>query len=173
MVYLYVFVILSACYSTIDGSLSAISSIAAVDVVKPLAPSISEKSLFSLTQLSMVIASIIATIVVLSGADFVTIVLTTYAIRTAILIPLMLAIFWSKMTASGFAWGTVAAIAIGMPIRMVYGELIGTIAILLISAMIPLILGLMNTKSFDYTTLMQVEDLTASETEIVKTEQTI
>lgn len=173
MVYLYVFVILSACYSTIDGSLSAISSIAAVDVVKPLAPSIPEKSLFSLTRLSMVVASIIATIVVLSGADFVTIVLTTYAIRTAILIPLMLAIFWPKMTASGFVWGTVAAIAIGMPLRMAYGELIGTISILLISAVIPLLLGLMNTKPFDYTTLMEAEDLTDSGGQMSKAEQMI
>ena len=155
----YVFVILSACYSTIDGSLSAISSIAAVDVIKPFFPHISESKLFSYTRLSMVIAALIATLVVLSGVDFVTIVLTTYAIRTAVLIPFTLAVFWNRTTAAGFFWGTVVAIAIGMPIHFTYGELPGSIAILAISAIIPLVLGFQNRNRFDYDRLKEVEDI--------------
>jgi Na+/proline symporter len=155
----YVFVILSACYSTIDGSLSAIASIAAIDVVKPLAPDISENKLFAYTRLSMLIAAIIAILVVLSGVDFVTIVLTTYAIRTAVLIPFMLSVFWNRMTTGGFVWGTVIAIVLGMPIHVTYGELPGSIAILIISAIIPIILGFFNKERFDYNTLKQAEDI--------------
>jgi len=162
LIFSYVFVILSACYSTIDGSLSAIASIAAIDVIKPLAPDVSERKLFFYTRLSMVIAAVIATIVVLSGVDFVTIVLTTYAIRTAVLIPFMLSVFWGRMTAGGFVWGTIAAIAIGMPIHATYGELPGSIAILVISAIIPLILGFQNQDRFDYDQLKQAEDLSVS-----------
>ncbi len=160
----YVFVILSACYSTIDGSLSAIASIAAVDVVKPLAPDISEDKLFSYTRLSMIIAAIIATFVVLSGVDFITIVLTTYAIRTAVLIPFMLSVFWNRMTTGGFVWGTVTAIVLGMPIHVTYGELPGSIAILIISAIIPIGLGFFNQERFDYNTLKQAEDISTYST---------
>jgi Na+/proline symporter len=159
LIYAYVFVILSACYSTMDGALASLSSIAAIDVVKPIAPNVREETLLKLTRASMLIAALVALGVVLSGVDFVTIVLTTYAIRTAILVPLMLSIFWPKMTGMGFVWGTVLAIAIGMPIRMVTGELVGTLVILTISAVIPIVLSISNSKPFDFNSLKRVEDI--------------
>lgn len=159
LVYTYVFVILSACYSTMDGALASLSSLAAIDVIKPISPQINDQKLFGLTRASMVITAGIALVVVLSGVDFVTIVLTTYAIRTAILVPLMLAIFWRKMTAGGFIWGTIAAIAIGMPLRMAFGELVGTLLILGISTIVPIAMSLSNTSLFDYASLKQVEDI--------------
>ena len=142
-----------------DGALASLSSLAAVDVIKPISPQIQEKSLLKLTRVSMLIAAVIALCVVISGVDFVTIVLTTYAIRTAILVPLMLAIFWRKMTAGGFIWGTIAAIAVGMPLRMVLGELPGTLIILAISTIVPIAMSLPNTRLFDYDSLKQVQDL--------------
>lgn len=142
-----------------DGALASLSSIAAVDVIKPMAPRIQDRVLFGLTRVSMLVAAVIASIVVLSGVDFVTIVLTTYAIRTAILVPLMLSIFWPKLTASGFVWGTVAAIVIGMPLRMAFGELVGTLIILGISAGVPVALSLSNPNLFDYGSLDRVEDI--------------
>lgn len=159
LIYAYVFVILSACYSTMDSALSSLSSIAAVDVVKPFAPNVSENKLLQFTRASMLIAALVALLVVLSGVDFVTIVLTTYAIRTAILVPLMLSIFWPKMTASGFVWGTVLAIVIGMPIRMWLGELPGTLAIIAISTVIPVAFSLSNKKPFDFNSLKEVKDI--------------
>ena len=53
IVSLYVLIILNACYSSIDGAFSALSSIVAVDLVKPLVPDIAEKRLFALTKSSM------------------------------------------------------------------------------------------------------------------------
>lgn len=159
LVYAYVFVILSACYSTMDGALASLSSLAAIDVIKPISPRIEEKKLLGLTRASMLVAAAIALGVVISGVDFVTIVLTTYAIRTAILVPLMLSIFWRKMTAGGFIWGTISAIAIGMPLRMVTGELAGTLIILAISTVVPIVMSLSNTRLFDYDSLKQVKDI--------------
>src|SRR5258708_24809329 len=89
----------------------------------------------------MFFTAIIAAGVVLSGVDFVTIVLTSYAIRTAILIPLILALFWSRTTGWGFVGGTVLAIAIGMPIRSAPGGLSGSLSILALSAVVPIIFG--------------------------------
>jgi Na+/proline symporter len=160
IVILYVVVILTACYSVIDSAFTAISSVTVVDVVKPIKPDISERSLFVWAKIPMAIAAAIAAAIVLTGVDFVTIVLTSYAIRTAVLIPLMLALFWPRVTAVGFVWGIIAAIALGMPIRAVYGELWGSIAILSISAAIPLLLGLLSRKQFDFASLKNRQDAT-------------
>ena len=95
---LYVIVILSACYSVIDSAFTATSSVFVVDIIKPLAPHITERSLYAWAKAPMFLAAAIAAAVVLTGVDFVTIVLTSYAICTAILIPLALSLFWSRMT---------------------------------------------------------------------------
>jgi Na+/proline symporter len=160
IVILYVVVILTACYSVIDSAFTAISSVFVVDIVKPIAPEIGEHSLFVWAKIPMAIAAVIAAAIVLSGVDFVTIVLTSYAIRTAILIPLLLALFWPRITAAGFVWGTVGAIAIGMPLRSIYGELTGSLVILFVSAIIPIVLGLLNSKSVDLASLLKVKDVT-------------
>jgi Na+/proline symporter len=162
IVILYAVVILSACYSVIDSAFTAISSVVVVDIVKPLAPNIRERGLFLWAKIPMAIAAVIAVAIVLSGVDFVTIVLTSYAIRTAILIPLVLSLFWKRMTGAGFVWGTIAAIAIGMPIRSYYGELWGSVAILSISAVIPLVSGLFSRGAFDFDRLKRVADATES-----------
>jgi urea-proton symporter len=158
LVILYVIVILSACYSVIDSAFTATSSVFVVDIIKPLAPEISEKSLYLWAKVPMFIAAIVAAGVVLTGVDFVTIVLTSYAIRTAILVPLILALFWSRMTGWGFVGGTVLAIAIGMPIRAATGDLWGSLAILGISAVVPLIIGLASDRRFDFERLRHVKD---------------
>jgi len=93
----------------------------------------------------------------------VTIVLTSYAIRTAILVPLVLALFWSRMTGAGFVWGTIAGIAVGMPVRSHYGELWGSLTILATSSLVPVALGLLNKSRYDFTQLRRVRDATATE----------
>jgi Na+/proline symporter len=164
IVFAYVIVILTACYSVIDSAFTAISSVFVVDVIKPLYPNIGERALFIWAKVPMVIAAAIAAAVVLTGADFVTIVLTSYAIRTAILVPLVLSLFWSRMTASGFVWGTIAGIAIGMPVRSVYGELWGSITILAVSTVVPVVLALISKTEFDFARLKEVKDATDEST---------
>ena len=162
LVILYVIVILSACYSVIDSAFTATSSVFVVDIIKPLVPNISEKQLFVWAKVPMFLTAIVAAAVVLTGVDFVTIVLTSYAIRTAILIPLVLALFWSRTTGWGFIGGTILAIAIGMPIRSAAGELWGSLSILVISGVVPLVIGLLNNLSFDFARLRNVKDATIS-----------
>jgi Na+/proline symporter len=149
LVLAYVLLILTACYSTIDGASSALSSIVAVDLVKRYAPRTSERWLFYITKLSMLIGGSIAAAIVLSGADFTTLVLTTYALKTSILMPIILAILWPRTNTLGFVGGIVLAILIGMPIYEIYGELIGTLSIVAISATVVLITGSFVKKPFD------------------------
>jgi Na+/proline symporter len=161
VIVVYVLVILAACYSTIDGASAALSSIVAVDIVKRIAPNTREGTLFILTKLSIVIGGVVALLIVLSGIDFTTLVLTTYALKTAILLPLILAILWPRTNTIGFVGGIVLAILIGMPIRQVYGDLIGTVSILAISGLAVVIGAALRPTLFDYATLTRARDLDA------------
>jgi Na+/proline symporter len=161
IILVYVLVILAACYSTIDGASAALSSVVAVDIVKRYAPKTSERVLFIITKLSTLVGGAIALAIVLSGADFTTLVLTTYALKTAVLLPLALAILWPRTNTIGFVGGIVLAIAIGMPIRDVYGELIGTLSILAISGAAVVLGALVKPQIFDAKTLKTARDIDA------------
>jgi urea-proton symporter len=159
IVILFVVIVLSACYSTCDGALAAVSSISAVDIIKPLFPTISEKSLFTWTRLSMVITVILSIAVVLSGIDFVSLLLGTSAIRGAILMPLILSIAWRKMNAAAFIWGTIAALVIGIPVMISFGEVVSTPTIVIVSTIVPIIIASFNRESFDYSLLQKAQDI--------------
>jgi urea-proton symporter len=162
LVILYVLVILAACYSTIDGASSALSSIVAVDIVKRYFPGTTEGRLFAITKLSVLLGGIVATAIVLSGIDFTTLVLTTYALKTSILLPLVLAILWPKTNTVGFVGGIVAAILIGMPIYEMAGELIGTLSIVAIGGFTVIVAGLIGSERFNASDLRRISDEIAS-----------
>ena len=158
LVILYVLAILAACYSTIDGASAALSSIVAVDVVKRYWPETREGALFLVTKLSMLLGGAAATAIVLSGIDFTTLVLTTYALKTSILLPLVLAILWPRTNTVGFVGGVVLAILIGMPIYETQGELVGTLSIVAISGITVVIAGFAGSAKFDIASLRRVSD---------------
>lgn len=159
LVIAYTLVILAACYSTIDGASAALSSVVAIDIVKRFAPNTTERSLFYITKASMFLGGTIAALIVLSGVDFTTLVLTTYALKTSILIPLVLAILWPRTNTIGFVGGVILAILIGMPLRSMYGELVGTLSILSISGITVVIGAMINPVRFDTGQLQEVTNL--------------
>ena len=163
LVILYVLSILAACYSTIDGASAALSSVVAVDIVKRYWPATKEGRLFVITKLSMLLGGLVATLIVLSGVDFTTLVLTTYALKTSILLPLVLAILWPRTNTVGFVGGVVLAILIGMPIYETQGELIGTLSIVAISGITVVIAGYAGNVRFDIASLRRVGDDIASD----------
>ena len=157
LVVVYALAILAACYSTIDGASAALSSVVAVDVVRRYWPETHESRLFVITKLSMFLGGAAALAIVLSGIDFTTLVLTTYALKTAVLLPLVLSIVWPRTNSIGFVGGIVLAILIGMPLRSEYGELVGTLAILGISGAVVLLGGLMGSERFVLSSLRLVQ----------------
>jgi urea-proton symporter len=159
VIYLFVIIVLSACYSTCDGTLAAVSSVSAVDVIKPLFPNISEQALFTWTRLSMVLAAAISVTVVLSGIDLVTLVLGSSIIRAAVLVPLMLSIIWSRMNATAFTAGTILGLIAGVIALIKFGEQTGTYTVVAVSTIVPIIIALLNPERFDYANLMRVQDL--------------
>lgn len=162
LIVLYVLVILAACYSTIDGASAALSSVVAVDIVKRYFPRTTEGKLFAITKISVLLGGVVATLIVLSGIDFTTLVLTTYALKTSILLPLVLAILWPKTNTIGFVGGIVLSIAIGMPIYQGIGELVGTLSIVAISGVTVIIAGLLGSDRFDLASLRTLQSEAAS-----------
>jgi Na+/proline symporter len=153
LIALYVLIILNACYSSIDGAFSALSSIVAVDIVKRVKPDISEKRLFNLTKASIIVAGIVGGIVVSSGIDYVELVLLVFFIKAALIIPLGLSIFWRRMTSTAFVASLVLAIAAGLPVRQTVGELEGIIVLEAVSLVVAVGLSLLQRKEFDFASL--------------------
>jgi Na+/proline symporter len=153
IVALYVLIICNACYSSIDGAFAALASVVAVDVVKPLAPNVSPKTLFRATKASIVVAGIIGGIVVSTGVDYVNLVNIVFFLKAALILPLALAIFWSRMTSTAFVSSLVLAIAVGFPLRQTVGELEGIIALEAVSLVVAVGVSLLSRERFDFGSL--------------------
>jgi Na+/proline symporter len=159
VIYLFVTIVLAAAYSTIDSGISAVGSIAAVDIIKPLFTEIEEKRLLLWTRLSMVLTIAVAVLVVLSGVDFVTLLLGTSVIRGSVLVPLVLSIVWKRMNAAAFIMGTLSGLAVGIPVMIRYGQGTATLWMVAVSGAVPLAIGLFNGRAFDYGLLRDAVDL--------------
>jgi urea-proton symporter len=150
LIALYTLIILNACYSSIDGAFSALSSIVAVDVVKRVRPNVPEQTLFRLTKGSILVAGVIGGIVVNSGIDYVNLVTLVFFIKAVLIIPLALAIFWSRMTSTAFVASLVGGLAVGLPLRESVGELEGIIGLEGTSLVLAIGISLLARQRFDY-----------------------
>lgn len=159
LIALYVLIILNACYSSIDGAFSALSSVVAVDILKQAKPDIAPKSLFRYTKTSILVAGVIGGIVVSSGIDYVELVTTVFFLKAALIIPLGLAIFWKRMTSTAFVASLVLALAVGYPVRQYVGELAGIITLEGISLVAAVGISLLSRQTFDYGSLRRGDAL--------------
>ena len=165
LIYLFVIMVLAACKSVVDGALTGVSTITAVDIFKRYLPNVSERTRFFWTRASMVLVIVISIAILLGGVNFLTLLLVTSAIRGAVLIPLILAIIWPKMNATAFVSGTLSALVAGIIARLLYGnsEIISTAVVVITSAVVPLIIGFLNKQPYDYSELAKVQDLQTSQ----------
>jgi Na+/proline symporter len=159
LVITYTVAILAACFSTLDAAFMGTSSVVSVDIVKRLAPGISDGGLLAWSRLAIFLIGALSVLVILSGIDFVSIVLTTYALKTAVLFPLILAVFWNKSNATGIMWGIILAAVIGMPLYIGVSPIVGTLALIGISIVVPVIWTLISPRPFRPESLHEIADL--------------
>ncbi|MDT5181874.1 MAG: urea-proton symporter [Mycobacterium sp.] len=156
---LYSLVVVNACFAAIDGALSGVTSLVAVDIVHRYWPQVSERRLLGITKTSMIVAAAVAGGVVLTGIDYVNLVTTVYFYGTSLLIPVTLSIFWSRMTGTGYVAGVIAGIAAGGPLRETlgptYGPLFGIIALITASAVVSIVVSLRANTRFDFDSLAE------------------
>jgi Na+/proline symporter len=154
---LYTLVVVNACFAAIDGALSGVTSLVAVDIVHRYWPRVSERTLLAITKTSMIVAAAIAGGVVLTGIDYVNLVTTVYFYGTSLLVPVTLSIFWSRMTGTGYVAGVIAGIVAGGPLRETlgptYGPLFGIIALIGASALVSIVVSLRENVRFDFDSL--------------------
>ena len=151
---LYSLVVVNACFAAIDGALSGVTSLVAVDIVHRYWPQVSERRLLGITKTSMIVAAAVAGGVVLTGIDYVNLVTTVYFYGTSLLIPVTLSIFWNRMTGTGYVAGVIAGIVAGGPLRETlgptYGPLFGIIALITASAVVSIVVSLRANTRFDF-----------------------
>ncbi len=172
MIALYVTIILQACYSTIDGAFSALSSLIATDVVKPRWPDVSDKVLLRSSKASILGGGVIGGIVVLASSDYITTVNTIYFFKGALILPLAFAIFWRRTPAHAFVLSIVAAAVVGYVVRQNVDELLGTVALLGTSLAVLLLGALLTKTTFDYSSLASVNREDPSATDPLSTPTT-
>jgi Na+/proline symporter len=149
----YVLIICNACYSSIDGAFSALSSIVAVDIVKRVRPDIPDKRLITLTKASIVVAGVIGAIVVSSGIDYVNLVNLVFFIKAVLIFPLGLAIFWPRMTGRAFIASIVLGLGAGLPLRQTGHSLASIVALEGVSLAVAVAVSLLSRERFDYSSL--------------------
>jgi urea-proton symporter len=156
---LYTLVVVNACFAAIDGALSGVTSLVAVDIVHRYWPNVSERKLLTITKASMIVAAAVAGGVVLTGIDYVNLVTTVYFYGTSLLIPVTLSIFWSRMTGTGYVAGVLAGIVVGGPLRETlgptYGPLFGIIGLIAASAIVSVGVSLRADTRFDFEALAE------------------
>ncbi len=156
---LYTLVVVNACFAAIDGALSGVTSLVAVDIVHRYWPQVSERRLLGITKTSMIVAAAVAGGVVLTGIDYVNLVTTVYFYGTSLLIPVTLSIFWSRMTGAGYVWGVIAGVVVGGPLRETlgptYGPLFGIIGLIAASAVVSVVVSLRQNTRFDFDSLAE------------------
>jgi general stress protein CsbA len=91
--------------------------------------------------------------VVGSGVDYVNLVNLVFFLKAALIVPLALAIFWSRMSSNAFVASLVLAIAVGLPIRQTVGELEGIIALEAVSLVVAVGVSLLERTRFDFSSL--------------------
>jgi Na+/proline symporter len=163
LVVLFTLVILNAAFSSIDGAFAGLTSVVAVDIARPLWPSVGEKALFLISRLSIVAASIVVGIVVLLGLQFVDLLLFMFAVQIAFAVPIAFAIFWSRFTSTAFISAIVLSLGIGLPIRLSYPEPWGTLAIFAISLVVSIVVSLLQNRRFDFASLRDRGRIAASD----------
>ncbi|SDU46170.1 sodium:solute symporter family protein [Gordonia westfalica] len=153
IIVLYVMIILQACYSTVDGAFSALSSLVATDIVRRRWPSMSDRNLLKITKASIVAGGIIGGVVVLASSDYITTVNTIYFFKAALIVPLGAAIFWRRMNAWAFILGVLVSAAVGFYVRETVNELAGTATLIGLSILIVVAVSLMTKTNYDFSRL--------------------
>jgi Na+/proline symporter len=148
-----------------DGAFSGISSLVAVDIVKRVAPNVGEQTLLRLTKLSIPVAGLIGAIVVNSGIDYVSLVNFVFFVDIGFVVPVALAIFWSRYSSWAFIAALVLAEAVGIPIRQGVSPLWGIIALLATSTIVSVCVSLLSRDRFDFKRLAAAESDLATGTQ--------
>jgi hypothetical protein len=110
-------VMLPACYSVIDSTFTATSSVFVVDIIKPLFPKIGEKQLFFWAKAPMFSTAVIAAAVILTGADFCYDRPDKLRDTDRYSYPVGSGVVLVAHNWMGIVGGTILAIAIGMHVR--------------------------------------------------------
>jgi len=149
-----------------SSALAAFSSIGAIDVYRIWNPAASDRQLLVASRLAMILLALVGMAVALiPNIQLLYIILLVGAFRASLLIPTILALFWSKLPATATFWGILSGMIVGAPL-FVYGSIIqdrtittiGSLSPIFITLLVCLVGGLVSQRRFSYSLLALREE---------------
>jgi len=123
-VFLFVIMLLAGLSSTLDSGLSAASSLWVIDVSKPKtskqAVKSARKAMFGIAVLGLLVA---LAVIYIPGFGLFHLWWIFNTIAACVMIPTVLSLFWSKLSAKGVLYGVITAFILGLP-AFIYGNLV-------------------------------------------------
>lgn len=148
----------SALASTIDSAYCALSSLGAIDLYERyINPKPTQRQIVRVSRMVMVVTAVIGTGIALLQPKLLWVFLIYGALASAGFLPTILSLCWSRVTASGAAWGVGLSLIIGIPLS-IYANVtenetlivVAAIVSVAIGGVVTLLSGLLNTKKFDF-----------------------
>ncbi len=118
--FLFAFMVLCALCSTLDSAYIAIGSLWSMDIYRRYqnkTPS-DDEVIRTSKKAMLVFAAAGTAIAMVPGLKILWVFLIGGALASAALVPTILALFWSRLTARGAFWGTALSFAIGLPLSI-------------------------------------------------------
>lgn len=144
-----------------SSALAAISSIGAVDVLRSLHPNASDRAILIASRSAMLALILVGmSIALIPTIQLLYLILLVGVLRSALLIPTVLSLFWSRLDSKFTFGGILLGIAIGVPL-FVYGSIVKNATISSVGALVPisitlgavLLSSLANKKPFNFKSL--------------------
>jgi Na+/proline symporter len=140
-VYAFTFMAFAGLLSTIDSSMVAISSLATVDIYKRyLKPNASDRDLLKVSRYSMIVLTALGSFIALLQPKLLWVFLIYGALASAGLFPVIFALFWRRLSASGAFWAITLSLLIGTPLS-VYANLRDDPYLIVLAAGLSVLIG--------------------------------
>lgn len=139
---MFVFMAFAGLSSTLDSAYVAISSLGTIDIYKRyFNKDADQKELLSTSRKVMLGMAVIGTGIALLQPQLLWIFLTSGALASAGFFPIILSLFWSKLTKRGAFLAVTLSILFGFPLS-IYANITGNGKLILVSALLSVVIGL-------------------------------
>lgn len=142
---LYGFAVMALCglSSTLDSAYCAVGSLGAIDVYKKhINTNATDHQLIRVSQWSMFILGGVGTLIaMIPGIKLLWVFLIYGALASAALVPTILSLYWSRLTARGAFWGSFLSFAVGLPLS-IYANFTENAHLIVVAALASAVIGL-------------------------------
>ncbi|MDX2027237.1 MAG: hypothetical protein SFW62_01225 [Alphaproteobacteria bacterium] len=141
--FLFAFMVLCALCSTMDSGYIAIGSVWSIDIYRRYQnPKASDRKIVLASKKAMLGFAVVGTVIaMIPGLKLLWLFLIYGALASAALVPVILSLFWKRLTARGAFWGPFLSFVIGLPIS-IYANFREDTHMIVAAALLSVLIGL-------------------------------